>query len=70
MKSPLWRRNLAGAHDRFLLHLFLGGEGWDEGEQLFAPQRHNLIRLKKSVLPHLAAAAPKMKTLGKTIGKS
>ena len=23
--------------DRFLLHLLLGGEGRDEGEQLFAP---------------------------------
>jgi hypothetical protein len=27
-----------------------GGEGWDEGGQLFAPQRHNLIRQKKSVM--------------------
>ena len=27
-----------------------GGEGWDEGEQLFAPQRHNLIRQKKFVV--------------------
>jgi hypothetical protein len=27
-----------------------GGEGWDEGGQLFAPKRHNLIRQKKSVL--------------------
>jgi hypothetical protein len=27
-----------------------GGEGWDEGEQLFAPKRHHLIRRKKSVL--------------------
>jgi hypothetical protein len=27
-----------------------GGEGWDEGGQLFAPQRHNLIRQKKSVV--------------------
>jgi len=30
--------------DRFLLHLLLGGEGRDEGEQLFAPERQDLNR--------------------------
>jgi hypothetical protein len=25
-------------------------KGWDEGEQLFAPKRHNLIHQKKSVV--------------------
>jgi hypothetical protein len=38
-----------------------GGEGRDEGEQLFAPKRHKLIRQKKSVVRPAKAADGNLK---------
>jgi len=38
------------AHDRVLLPLLPGGEGRDEGEQLFAPEAPHYIGQKKSVV--------------------